>query len=55
MDKTKLTKNKRDEALSCLMFLKKKRNGDIKGRACGDKKTAGDNKKKDAAPPTVAT
>jgi hypothetical protein len=55
-DATKLTRQQRIEALGSLMFLKEKRNGEIKGRACADgRKQRKKINREDAASPTVAT
>jgi hypothetical protein len=55
-DATKLTRKQRNDALGSLMFLKEKRNDEIKGRACVDgRKQHKTINKEDAASPTVAT
>ena len=52
----KLTEDDKQNALQYLMFLKKKRNGKIKGRGCADgRKQQVYVNKEDASAPTVAT
>ena len=51
-----LTKEERTNAIASLMFLKEKRNGDIKGRACADGRPQRELfEKQDATSPTVTT
>eukprot|EP00957_Ditylum_brightwellii_P185969 14158582-Ditylum_brightwellii.AAC.2 len=53
--KEKLSKEEKQRALPSLMFLKEKRDGQIKGRTCADRrKQKMDVKKEDAASPTVS-
>jgi hypothetical protein len=51
-----LTSVQKDEALGYLMFLKRKRSGKVKGRACADeRKQRGYINREEATSPTVAT
>eukprot|EP00178_Gracilaria_changii_P013526 TRINITY_DN381_c1_g1_i1.p1 TRINITY_DN381_c1_g1~~TRINITY_DN381_c1_g1_i1.p1 ORF type:complete len:1004 (-),score=118.29 TRINITY_DN381_c1_g1_i1:1292-3985(-) len=51
-----LSKEDRQEALQYLMFLKRKRDGRVKGRGCADgRKQRQDAKKGDASSPTIST
>jgi hypothetical protein len=55
VDASTLTKQDKAKAIASLMFLKEKRNGDIKGRACADgRKQREDFTKQDATSPTVS-
>jgi hypothetical protein len=55
VDSKTLTKQEKQKAISSLMFLKEKRNGDVKGRACADgRKQREDFTKQDATSPTVS-
>ena len=54
--KSQLTKEQIRQALGYLMFLKRKRNGKIKGRGCADgRKQRGHIAKEDTVSPTVST
>jgi hypothetical protein len=56
LDPSTITREQRARAIASLMFLKEKRNGDIKGRACADGRPQRDEfEKADAASPTIAT
>jgi hypothetical protein len=56
IDPTTVTKEQRTKAISSLMFLKEKRNGDVKGRACADGRPQREEfEKQDATSPTIAT
>ena len=51
-----MTKEQRASAVASLMFLKEKRNGDIKGRACADGRPQREEfSKQDATSPMIAT
>jgi hypothetical protein len=53
---SELTAEQRRRALSYLMFLKEKRNGDIKGRGCADGRSQRDYMEKaDTSSPTILT
>ena len=54
--KNKLTPEQRQESLGYLMFMKRKRNGKVKGRGCADgRKQRVWTSKEDSTSPTVAT
>ena len=54
--KNKLTPKQRQESLGYLMFMKRKRNGKVKGRGCADgRKQRAWTSKADSTSPTVAT
>jgi hypothetical protein len=56
VDEKTLTREQKMKAIASLMFLKEKRNGDIKGRTCADgRKQREDFNREDATSPTVAT
>ena len=53
---TKLMREQKKEALAYLMFLKRKRGRDSKGRVCSNgQKQRAHTAKEDAAPPTIVT
>ena len=56
IEPSKVTKEMRQKALNYLMFLKRKRTGDVKGRGCADgRKQKLYVRKEDSAAPTVGT
>lgn len=56
LDPSTITREQRARAIASLMFLKEKRNGDIKGRACADGRPQREEfEKADATSPTIAT
>jgi hypothetical protein len=56
LDPSSITREQRAKAIASLMFLKEKRNGDIKGRACADGRPQREIfEKQDATSPTIAT
>jgi hypothetical protein len=56
IDPATVTKEQRSKAIASLMFLKEKRNGDVKGRACADGRPQREEfTKQDATSPTIAT
>jgi len=56
VDGNELSRQQRKDALASLMFLKEKRNGEVKGRACVDGRPQRETiRKEEAASPTAAT